>query len=69
MTHRIHTTEATKLFVLGTNLHKMLLTSVKWHLELLTLPSVKMFADGLSEALAAVRSAGPSSSRLVSGLV
>jgi hypothetical protein len=69
MTRRIQITEATKLFILGRSLYKMLLTSVKWRLEPLTLPSVKMFANGLSEALAAVRSTEPSSSRLVCGLV
>jgi hypothetical protein len=69
MARRIHITEATKLFIIGTDLYKMLLTSVEWPLEPLTLPSVQMFASGLSEALAAVRSAEPSSSQLVRGLV
>jgi hypothetical protein len=69
MTLRIYITEATKPFLLGTNLYKILLTSAKWRLESLTLPSVKMFADELSEAHAAVRSTEPSSSRLVCCLI
>jgi len=69
MTRRIHITEATKLFVLGTNLYKMLLTSVKRRLEPLTLPSVKLCADELGDALAAVCSTELSSSRLVCGIV
>jgi len=69
MTRRIHITEATKIFVLGKNWYKLLLTSVKRRLGPLKLPSVKIFAGGLSEALATVRSTEPSSSRLVRGLI
>ena len=69
MTRRIHITEATKLSILGTNLYKILLTSVKRRLERLTLPSIKLCADEFSEALAAMPSTEPSSSRIVRGIV